>query len=88
MHKLRLTWNGIFSRSRLYNLDKQVHQLDPAWPIMTSDKKSRPNTNTSENKKRYYITMKIGSYIKRNNEGMYTMDTFELNKECNNIFTG
>ena len=84
LYELRLTWEGIFSRTRLYNLDKKLHQLDPTWPIITPDKKSSPNTNTRENKRRFYRAMKIGSYIKRNNEGMYTMDTFELNKECNN----
>ena len=84
LHELRLTWNEVFSKSRLYSLDKQVHQLDPAWPIMMSDKKSRPNINTSKNKKRYYISMNIGSYFKRNNKGMYALDTFELNEECNN----
>ena len=26
--------------------------------------------------------MNIGSYFKRNNKGMYALDTFELNKEC------
>ena len=29
LYDLRSTWEGIFSRTRLYNLDIQVHRIDP-----------------------------------------------------------
>ena len=55
LYKLRLTWEEIFSRTRLYNLDIQVQRLDPTWPIIkpiiTHDKKSNPNIETREKKK-------------------------------------
>ena len=70
----------LFPGSKLYGLDKRVHQLDPAWPITSSGKKNRPNINASKNEKRYYISMNIGSYFKRNNKGMYALDTFKLNE--------
>ena len=81
LYELRLTWNGIFSRSRLYNLDIQIHRLDPTWPIInssiTQDEKSNLNTETMENKRRFNRAIKVGNDIKRNNKGMYAMDTFE-----------
>uniref|UniRef100_A0A915B7G7 CID domain-containing protein n=4 Tax=Parascaris TaxID=6254 RepID=A0A915B7G7_PARUN len=35
LHKLRQTWTGIFQRSTLYKIDLAVHEIDPAWPIVT-----------------------------------------------------
>ncbi|MFH4983280.1 hypothetical protein AB6A40_009989 [Gnathostoma spinigerum] len=35
LHKLRQTWTGIFQRSTLYKIDLAVHQIDPAWPVIT-----------------------------------------------------
>ena len=64
LYELRLTWEGIFSRTRLYNLDIQVHQLDPTWPIITPDKKSSPNINTRENKRRFNRAMIVGVMLK------------------------
>ena len=38
LYELRQTWNGIIPESKHYDLDKHVHQLDPAWPITSSGK--------------------------------------------------
>ena len=81
LYELRSSWEGIFSRTRLYDLDIQVHWLDPTWPIrmpnITPDKKSSPNINTRENKRRFNRAMIVGSYIKKYNEGMYALDTLQ-----------
>ena len=34
LYELRSTWEGFFSRTRLYNLDVQIQKLDPTWPII------------------------------------------------------
>ena len=63
LYDLRSTWEGIFSRTRLYNLDIQVHRIDPTWPIIkpiiTHDKKSNLNIDTRENKRRFNRAMKV-----------------------------
>ncbi|XP_017783738.1 PREDICTED: uncharacterized protein LOC108567653 isoform X2 [Nicrophorus vespilloides] len=33
MYKLRQTWNDVLPKSKLYALDVQTKQVDPAWPI-------------------------------------------------------
>ncbi|XP_014235867.1 pre-mRNA cleavage complex 2 protein Pcf11-like isoform X2 [Trichogramma pretiosum] len=35
MWKLRNTWNDIFPAKQLYDLDVQVNNIDPAWPIVS-----------------------------------------------------
>ena len=81
LYELRSTWEGVFSRTRLYNLDVLIQSLDPTWPIIkpiiTQDEKSNLNTETMENKRRFNRAIKVGNDIKRNNKGMYAMDTFE-----------
>ena len=66
-------------RKKLYELRSS---WDPIWPIrmpnITPDKKSSPNINTRENKRRFNRAMIVGSYVKKYNEGMYALDTFEL----------
>lgn len=44
LHKLRLTWNGIFNYAKLNQLDVKVHGMDPAWPIL---KPAAENATTS-----------------------------------------
>ncbi|XP_066254099.1 polyadenylation and cleavage factor homolog 11-like isoform X1 [Euwallacea similis] len=33
MFKLRQTWNDVFPQMKLYAIDVQIHQIDPAWPV-------------------------------------------------------
>ncbi|XP_050299204.1 pre-mRNA cleavage complex 2 protein Pcf11 isoform X2 [Anthonomus grandis grandis] len=33
MFKLRQTWNDVFPLMKLYAIDVQIHQIDPAWPV-------------------------------------------------------
>ncbi|XP_056632001.1 pre-mRNA cleavage complex 2 protein Pcf11 isoform X1 [Diorhabda sublineata] len=33
MFKLRQTWNEVFPQMKLYAIDVQINQLDPAWPV-------------------------------------------------------
>ncbi|KAL1489883.1 hypothetical protein ABEB36_013810 [Hypothenemus hampei] len=33
MFKLRQTWNDVFPQMKLYAVDVQIRQIDPAWPV-------------------------------------------------------
>ncbi|CAG9762223.1 unnamed protein product [Ceutorhynchus assimilis] len=33
MFKLRQTWNDVFPQMKLYAIDVQIRQIDPAWPV-------------------------------------------------------
>lgn len=35
MFKLRQTWNDVLPKAKLYAMDVQIRQIDPAWPITT-----------------------------------------------------
>uniref|UniRef100_A0A183UVF6 CID domain-containing protein n=1 Tax=Toxocara canis TaxID=6265 RepID=A0A183UVF6_TOXCA len=47
LHKLRQTWTGIFQRSTLYRIDLAVHEIDPAWPIVTPQPSNAPTVPLS-----------------------------------------
>ena len=79
--EFRSAWKRIFSRTGINIQDVMIQNLDPTWPIIkpiiTQDEKSHLNTETMENKRRFNRAIKVGNDIKRNNKGMYAMDTFE-----------
>lgn len=33
LHKLRGTWNGILTATKLLQLDRKINGIDPAWPV-------------------------------------------------------
>lgn len=48
LYKLRQTWNVLFTNAALFDLDKSVQQLDPAWPITaTTSSSSLPPSSSS-----------------------------------------
>ena len=49
LHKLRQTWNQYFKASTLYKIDIAVHEIDPAWPIVTPHQaQSGPSTSVPQ----------------------------------------
>ncbi|KAK2715961.1 hypothetical protein QYM36_010503 [Artemia franciscana] len=42
MYKLRVTWQNIFSSVKLHTIDRRVHGIDPAWPVMDSNNVRAP----------------------------------------------
>uniref|UniRef100_A0A0K2T6I2 CID domain-containing protein n=1 Tax=Lepeophtheirus salmonis TaxID=72036 RepID=A0A0K2T6I2_LEPSM len=36
MYRLRNTWNDIFTPTKMFQLDKKVKTMDPAWPIVNT----------------------------------------------------
>ena len=51
LYKLRLTWGDryqVFTDQKLYQLDKKIRTIDPAWPVTVP--KERPQTGVPSTK--------------------------------------
>ncbi|KAK6060267.1 hypothetical protein COOONC_02078 [Cooperia oncophora] len=47
MYRLRQTWGDIFNRSKLYQLDIKVNEIDRAWPLTALKQPAKPPVITN-----------------------------------------
>ena len=51
LHKLRLTWGDryqVFTDQKLYQLDKKIQTIDPAWPVPVPKERLPPGVPSTK----------------------------------------